>query len=503
MLRGHKRKIPKITVPVSASLHNRFDIEVVDASTGKVKQRAQAENVICTGLWTKLFTPATYFNYIHYGTGSGTPASSDTSLFTFLSYKTPSTSDDVYTDSPENGYCYLTRKVIINPEDNVGSTITEVGIAYGTSSTNLCTHAMLKDMNGNEISIEKASTDLINIYATVYIHWNNSALQAKGIYLYPRTGTMLNVFLGMYNVSNYYRSPNYAQGSYGLTSNSSYSTFLTISVSSAYSSAAKTLTLTASRISADQYNFSGIFSINFFTYSYKSVLHGPALSLLAEGKEWFAGASITGESIGTGDGATTDFQTVFPDPENTTIYVNGIEEVNVTVDQTFTGTDIGKYFRGIDAASTVSNLMYSATPGALDGGNYDFNPYYYYNPYYSIGVAYMTLYGIGSIEVSNDLSTWESFTLPANDYSHAVLTIPSGYENYKYWKITYGASGNNGHYVRLVTPPSSFTGYNIHFTTPPASGAVITADYTTKAIAKDANHVFDVSVVITLGEYNQ
>jgi hypothetical protein len=46
------------------------------------------------------------------------------------------------------------------------------------------------------------------------------------------------------------------------------------------------------------------------------------------------------------------------------------------------------------------------------------------------------------------------------------------------------------------------TGYNVHFDTPPVDGAVITADYNTESIAKDINHVFDLSVVITLGEYS-
>ena len=44
---------------------------------------------------------------------------------------------------------------------------------------------------------------------------------------------------------------------------------------------------------------------------------------------------------------------------------------------------------------------------------------------------------------------------------------------------------------------------NIHFDTPPAAGAVITADYTTKTIAKDENHVFDLTVTIQLGEYTE
>jgi hypothetical protein len=44
---------------------------------------------------------------------------------------------------------------------------------------------------------------------------------------------------------------------------------------------------------------------------------------------------------------------------------------------------------------------------------------------------------------------------------------------------------------------------NIHFSVPPAEGAVITADYFTKTIAKDENHVFDMTVTIQPGEYTE
>ena len=92
MIRGNKRPAPvsaeiaqntKLDAQLNCDIHNRFDIEVVDAATGEVRQRAQAQNVICNQLWPRLLTPATYFNYIHYGIGTGTPAATDTSLFTF------------------------------------------------------------------------------------------------------------------------------------------------------------------------------------------------------------------------------------------------------------------------------------------------------------------------------------------------------------------------------------------------------------------------------------
>ena len=60
----------------NVSIHNRFDIEVINARTGEIKQRAQAENVILNRLWTALLADNgnRYFGYIFYGSGSGTPA---------------------------------------------------------------------------------------------------------------------------------------------------------------------------------------------------------------------------------------------------------------------------------------------------------------------------------------------------------------------------------------------------------------------------------------------
>ena len=79
--------IKPLNYDIRASIHNRFDVEVVDPSTGAVKQKAVGHNVICDNLWTRLFTsPYDYFNYIFYGGGSGTPSSSDTSLFSHIGY---------------------------------------------------------------------------------------------------------------------------------------------------------------------------------------------------------------------------------------------------------------------------------------------------------------------------------------------------------------------------------------------------------------------------------
>ncbi len=52
-----------------------------------------------------------------------------------------------------------TRKIVLNPEEYVGKSITEVGISdtYSTtkSKSYINTHALIKDAEGNLLSIEK------------------------------------------------------------------------------------------------------------------------------------------------------------------------------------------------------------------------------------------------------------------------------------------------------------------------------------------------------------
>jgi hypothetical protein len=49
----------------------------------------------------------------------------------------------------------------------------------------------------------------------------------------------------------------------------------------------------------------------------------------------------------------------------------------------------------------------------------------------------------------------------------------------------------------------SITGKNIVFDEPPAEGSVITIDYVTPFVPKDANHVYDLSMSVQFSEYSQ
>jgi hypothetical protein len=154
-----------MNIEQKVNLHNRFDIEVRDAVTGDLKQEATAYNIVLDQMYTRLCGGSTYFVNIHFGTGAGTVVATRTSLFTHLGTKT-AVNEELIKAIPVSSW---KRKIVLNPEEYVGSTITEVGIAFGATATNLVTHAMLKDAEGNPISITKTDTDVITIFATVFV----------------------------------------------------------------------------------------------------------------------------------------------------------------------------------------------------------------------------------------------------------------------------------------------------------------------------------------------
>ncbi len=144
---------------IGVSLHNRFDIVKNGEWVGF------AENIVLNAMYSRLCNFSTHFVNIHFGTGAGTPTPDRTSLFSHLGTKA-AVDEEIIKALPTSRY---TRKITLNPEEYVGSTITEVGIAYGSVISNLITHAMIKDSEGNPLSISKTDLDVIVIYATVFI----------------------------------------------------------------------------------------------------------------------------------------------------------------------------------------------------------------------------------------------------------------------------------------------------------------------------------------------
>ena len=177
-------------VEQKVNIHNRFDIHIDNIKTGEHRE-VTAYNIVLDQMWTMLCGGSSYFTNIHFGTGTGTPTADRTSLFTHLGTKAAVTEETIKA-VPLSSW---KRKIVLNPEEYVESTITEVGIAYGSSASNLVTHAMLKDSEGNVISITKSDTDVVTIFATVFITFANNIPEVTLLRV-PNNNTLINYLVG-------------------------------------------------------------------------------------------------------------------------------------------------------------------------------------------------------------------------------------------------------------------------------------------------------------------
>lgn len=461
MISETKQAVEKKNIVLENKLHNRFDIEVRDAITGETKQKAQAFNVILDQFWTRLFANQSVYDYIQYGSGTGTPSASDTALFNWVAGAAASAY--VYDDAHyAQGWNSFTRNIVLDEQTAVGVTITEVGLA-GAANSGLCTHAMLQDMNGNPIAITKTNTDIITIYATVYIHWNVNG--TNGVRYIPSShwfGTRsTDLGLGFFTK---------ALGQQELT----YANTLTLTANAQ----SKSWTASLSRASISQGNMSGV-----------SALTGAIFGVEVSGAY-----QITNEAVGTGDGATVEFHTAFDFPVDAKIYVDGVEQTSgVTVLGKATPSDTwnpNDYLVPIDKTSTPQ-IHVPAKCGRVATTSVD--GVYFYNPYYAFEITNVTNYQ-GFVRCSQDLETWV-------ELQQGVSVVPQAYRHYKYWHLLGFHNSPLYSYVGYLAS-AEFIGNQIVFDAPPAAGAVITADYKTPFLPKDSNHVYDFSLTIQLGEYN-
>lgn len=513
MIRGSNRVISNRPPVASFGIHNRFDIEVIDAKTGVLTQEAKAYNVICNQLWTRLFAQTQYFAAIHYGSGEGTPSASDTALFNSVGYL--SASDPIASIDYEKGVYSIRKQIQLAAGTAVGVTITEVGIGInGTGSNYLCTHAMLEDMNGNRVSIEKTDTDVINIYATVYLHFNSRGYDGgyiRPVTCVPTIGLFANLcghalgwpdrmYITRFDTSDVIPQ---SRGSIPASeTNSSKSSDVHVAVTTTVDVDNKTITFTPIRLEANSYNIGGFRYLNLWRYAYGSTsnLYEP-YCVLRPGGEWFPGSLITAEAVGTGDGATMDYSLEFPFASDVKVFIDGVETTDFTCDYApNTTTEFWRYMQELHPDSTRDNHIdvFRTSYGAS-------RPWIriLYNPAHEIGVGSIRRHPFTEVCASDDLINWDVVIPAAAQGSDYVTnTVPAEYANRKYWKTSHdGAVSESGWMLRLH-PPASFTGKTLHFNTPPAAGAVITADYKTDTVAKNSNNVFDLSVSIKLGEYS-
>ena len=139
---------------------------------GVLIQEENTHNVICDYFYwstSAYMAKAT----LHVGSGEGTPATTDTQLFNKLwefSVDSTTTKSHVRTEEEPEEWCQLIKKFTIPATSSYVGTITECGLYC----SNLLTHALISDAEGNPISIEKTDLDIIIVEITVRFYFNDT-----------------------------------------------------------------------------------------------------------------------------------------------------------------------------------------------------------------------------------------------------------------------------------------------------------------------------------------
>lgn len=550
---------------IESSIHNRFNIEIIDAKTGKLKNTFYAENTILNSFWTQIASFSNAFRYIHFGTGTGVINVTDTSLFSFLGQKSADLkrSREYFTSDPKNGVAWASRSCQMLETEYVGYGLTEIGIAYGTSSTTLVTKAMIKDMSGNQVTINKLGTDIINITATVYCHWNTDGYTTPfgkirivgdlyngfvGSFL---TGASLTGFYSDYgstaNTNDKYYVPDSTKplsaviyGTGGITTfghigspttGPTYNSAWMSSIPSAASNfvfdlSKLELKVIVPRLAAASGNIDG--GIDYIALcdrtsrstSGSTYYQGARPTVVAEftNKTNFVAES---DMIGTGDGVTKTFRTTYEKITNPEVSVDNVvmDPSTYTIDEDAISYpwNIGKYFiadeesMGFQPSAACRKLTTSPNDATMLRIR---DPQIYYNPYYQIGVDILYVNGITAndgyrtnsiFEFSNDKVTWKKITLSD------ITTIPNTVFHGETFlgKYEFPTDLKNFKYVRVmlsggayIFAANSYTGGQITFNEPPAVGVPIMASYQTACIPKDVNHVLDVTFTFTFKDGN-
>lgn len=478
------------------NLHNRYDIEVVDSRTGEMRQKAQAENIILDGAWGQILnnTSGSWFNSIAYGTGTGTMSAARTALFTPLSSKVAT--DSVYTLDNANKYVSHRQKIVILENEHVGSQLSEVGIMSSRDGTPLCTHALIKDMNGNPVVITKTDTDIITIYATVYLLLNTAYSPTAVLDIArcePENNGIVRTLLG--RPIGYNKSSSYFVG-FNFCFSAVRGTQIMSNSNAAYTSERQVATLDVSnkrarfyyRVPAADANVGGFIlgaiksTAASFATDYPSIICRFTSGGLTQ-------AQVV-EQIGVGDGIVTDFATSFAHiPPNTVVKVDGVPASPTIMADMPNQSVINGFFREVSENPNIQNKM------PLFGENITSDVVWENmsnHPVTSINASNT------KISVSNDGVTFSPTILTF--YGTDTQEVPEEYQGHKYWGISPRAVSSDRCIYNIYS--DGFLNYkNVRFDVAPANGAVITAEYTPLCAAKDANHVLDIDITIQLGEH--
>lgn len=450
---------------VKIGLHNRFDIIKRDAKTGEVLGEYKAENVILNQYWNYFLAidERKMLNQIRFGSGTATPLATDTALTSQLGAKTATVVSVDKSKFYEDGTVAVKRTCRLQDSEYIGKTISEVGLGSNYGGV-LHTKALIKDANGNAISITKGKAEIIDIFSTFYSNYGDyrAGVSKDGIELeYCNWISESTHFT--YDAARYTMLPVSPFGySIGIPK------YDTGAVAYSFDIPNKKIIVSVPNIFANNGNLtSGLKTL---------IVKGAYISIPNTG---LSQPVITKEVIGTGDGSTTDFTCKFGyvlDNGTAKVYVNDVEVPTII---------------SYNKPPSVEMMALKAVAG---------QPIPTFENIYAgeFNITSVTLQQDGSVFVSNDLETWVRAVKGGNGNT---IGIPAQYQNYRYWRsMNYAETGTAATSTWKSSQLLAFR--PIKLAAPPAVGDVVTLTYQPDCIPKDDQHVLNnVKVTFSFNEY--
>lgn len=492
-----------MNITTGVKFHNRFVIEVRDKDTGVLKQKGIAENILLDRIYTRICNFNSYFSYIHFGSGTGTLTPDRTTLFASVGYKSAVDEEKIKAYPVSS----VTRRIRLEPEEHVGITITEVGVSEVTNAIN--THALIKDAEGNPLSITKKDIDVIIIYATIFIELSDAN---KITFSKFPTNMLINYF-----IDNSSMSPNLQLGDIGETTRMN-----TIGQYLETFSLTRTVDLTNRSVS-----FSTRLGIDSGNYDIRELSLGNICRVNIEDSLIWSGYTLTDVPIGVGNGEDTIFDIGKYDITNAIIKVDG-QIVNNYILENISGSnrEVFPLWKLVDTRSPdidmdiyqgFSVAIAEPTGGRPDGVTAVKERIMPVNPDTIVGTilegsirGYSSLSSatgmILKIDGSYDGETYESIaSWSVGRTTTPVISQCTINYAYKYLKFTwYNTNANANHpvgyinYIRYINPDHKRP--QIAFDIPPPLDSTITADYTVPYIPKSTDYVLDVTFELQFGE---
>ena len=537
---------------LGVKLHNKFEAVLIDSKTNKVKQTAIAENVVTNFCFSDTNNSYYTITYMVLGTGSGTPAATDTRLFNQLGYTNLRTANYTLSRVSENQWKTVFTKTY--SESLAIGALTEIGFAkgdasgyyptewaYGTSYNEIYTHAMFTDAEGHPITINKTDTDRLTITATLYVtvtegtHMNNvhAIVNLKNNYKvscnqldpYVAGDSYYNDFINYLSRRNsslssmfYYlpiSAPLYS--TQNVFPSSSGSTILNVSGTT------RTYRTTNGRVLSTAGNCSDP-----NTYLIKCIGNTYAFATLPAANIYPARTlTLTAEA----DGNTQDFNFKIPilKTQGVKVYIDNTLQDPSTY--TFNGRDythpqgwescdilyVKRYEVSTNGSGSTSGYCYTpmgvqchvhSTGSISDTYYYDFGQAYtvtHVGKYLNSGLrGYCSDSVYPHLYYSNDNTTWTELPISAwtnwSTYFNTpnISNIAQGWisvtsTSARYWKVECPPVGQSGNSVFYINSPFLFGSpkAQLHFNTAPRADATITIEADCEYPIKNTNWIIE------------